>query len=155
MSATARAIKLESEFSVEAPIDRVFHAYCHEQQQWYPHTYGGERCRAIVVEPRVGGLSYEDWGDGAGHLYGHVSHWDPPRALSLRSRLGDGITLDQSVTFEADGDRTVIKARTVTFGEISDEMEQGIRFHGDMERYADQFRTWVESNAAAAGTAAS
>lgn len=144
MSGTARAIKLESEFSVKAPIEKVFHAYCHEQGEWYPHTYGGERCRAVVIEPRVGGMSFEDWGDGAGYLYGHVSHWDPPRAMALRSRLGDGILLDQSVTFEADGDSTVVKARTVTFGEIDDEMEQGIRFHGDMERYADTFRNWAE-----------
>ena len=38
-----------------------------------PTTYGEERVKAVVVEPRVGGAHYEDWGDGAGHLNGHVT----------------------------------------------------------------------------------
>src|SRR5688500_18142124 len=81
-----RAVKIESEFTVHATPERVFHAYCQEQHEWYPHSYGGERLRAIVFEPRVGGLIYEDWGDGAGHLYGTVAHYDPPAAVMIRSR---------------------------------------------------------------------
>ncbi len=140
-----RSVKLESEFTVQAPVERVFQAYCHEQQDWYPHTYGGERVKAIVVEPRVGGLTYEDWGDGAGHLYGQVSHFDPPHELGVRSRLG-AVLLDQTVSFRAEGDATVVSARTVTFGEINDEMEQGIRFHGDLGKYADNLRKWIEES---------
>jgi len=138
-----RTISLESEFTVQAPVDRVFHAYCHEQLDWYPHTYGGERVRSIVLEPRVGGLVFEDWGDGAGHLYGHVSHFDPPTSLGLRSRLGT-VLLDQTVSFRIEGEATVVSARTETFGDISEEMEQGIRFHGDVSQYADLLRKWVE-----------
>jgi hypothetical protein len=37
---------------------------------WFPHTHGGDRVRAVVLEPQVGGQTYEDWGDGRGHLYG-------------------------------------------------------------------------------------
>ena len=139
-----RAIKIESEFAVHAPREKVFAAFCHEQHEWYPHTYGGERVRAIVLEPRVGGQVYEDWGDGAGHLYGTVSHFDPPAALSIRSRLADGILLEHHTQFVADGDSTVIKDRMVTFGEISDEMAEGIRYHGDLAKYEDHLRSWIE-----------
>lgn len=138
-----RTITIESEFSVEAPLERVFQAYCHEQADWYPHTYGGDRVRSVVVEPRVGGLTFEDWGDGAGHLYGQVSHYDPPKALAVRSRLGT-VLLDQAVSFRESGASTVVSARTVTFGDISEEMEQGIRFHGDVGKYADDLRKWIE-----------
>ena len=139
-----RTIKIESEFTVQAPRERVFQAFCQEQHNWYPHTYGGERVRAIVVEPRVGGQTFEDWGDGAGHLYGVVSHYDPPAALSIRSRLDGGILLEHHTQFVADGEATVIKDRMVTFGEISDEMAEGIRFHGDLSKYEDHLRSWVE-----------
>ena len=46
---------------------------------WFPHTYGEDRVRRIVLEPRVGGQHYEDWGHGSGHLYGEVTVYDPPR----------------------------------------------------------------------------
>ena len=143
-----RTIRIESEFTVNASREKVFAAYCQEQHEWYPHSYGGERLKVIVMEPRVGGLCFEDWGDGAGHLYGTVSHYDPPSAVSLRSRLGDGILLDQVGQFISDGDSTVVKHRTVAFGEITDEMAEGIRYHGDMGRYEDHLRSWVEKGEA-------
>ena len=137
-------MKIESEFTVHAAAERVFTAYCQEQHEWYPHSYGGQRVRSIVFEPRVGGLIYEDWGDGAGHLYGTVAHYDPPVAVEIRSRLADGILLEQGARFVADGDSTIVKNRMVAFGEISEEMAQGIRAHGDMARYEDHLRSWVE-----------
>jgi len=139
-----RGVKIESEFSVQAAREKVFAAFCNEQHKWYPHTYGGDRVKAIVMEPRVGGQVFEDWGDGAGHLYGTVSHYDPPAALSIRSRLADGILLEHHTHFVADGDATVIKDRMVAFGEISDDMAEGIRLHGDLARYEDHLRSWVE-----------
>ncbi|HUR49883.1 MAG TPA: hypothetical protein VMY88_10220 [Acidimicrobiales bacterium] len=142
-----RTVKIESEFVVHAPAEKVFAAFCHEQHEWYPHTYGGERVRAIVLEPRVGGQVFEDWGDGAGHLYGTVSHYDPPASLSIRSRLADGILLEHHTKFVADGDSTLIKDRMVAFGEITDEMAQGIQHHGDLAKYEDRLRSWVEKGA--------
>lgn len=139
-----RSVKIESEFTVQAPRERVFTAYCQEQHMWYPHTYGGERVRSIVLEPRVGGLTFEDWGDGAGHLYGTVSHYNPPAAISIRSRLDGGILLEHHTQFVAEGEATVIKDRMVTFGEITDEMAEGIRFHGDLSKYEDHLRSWIE-----------
>ena len=139
-----RAVKVESEFTVQAPRERVFAAYCEEQHSWYPHTYGAARVRSIVFEPRVGGQTFEDWGDGAGHLYGTVSHYDPPSAVSIRSRLDGGILLEHHTQFVADGDATVIKNRMVAFGEITDDMAEGIRMHGDLARYEDHLRSWVE-----------
>ena len=139
-----KAVKIESEFSVHAPREKVFAAFCQEQHNWYPHTYGGDRVKAIVLEPRVGGQTFEDWGNGAGHLYGTVSHYDPPTAISIRSRLADGIILEHHTQFVADGDSTVVKDRMVAFGEITSDMEQGIRFHGDLAKYEDHLRSWVE-----------
>lgn len=42
-----------------------------------PHTYGEDRVKVVVLEERVGGQVYEDWGDGTGHFYGTVLNWDP------------------------------------------------------------------------------
>ena len=139
-----RTVKVESEFTVHAAPERVFNAYCQEQHEWYPHSYGGDRVRSIVFEPRVGGLIFEDWGEGAGHLYGTVAHYDPPAAVMIRGRLADGILLEQGARFTGDGDSTMVKCRMVAFGEITEDMAQGIRQHGDMAHYEDHLRSWVE-----------
>ncbi|HUS62590.1 MAG TPA: helix-turn-helix domain-containing protein [Acidimicrobiales bacterium] len=141
---TGRAVHLESELRFNAPPERVFEALTKESLDWYPHTYGGDRVRAIVVEPRVGGAYYEDWGDGAGKWYGTVTWWDPPRRFTYLGHLGLGTSLEQSYVFEADGDDTVLKQSLVAFGPISAEAANGISFHGDLKRYEEPLRAHIE-----------
>jgi len=61
---------------------------------WFPHTCGGDRVRRVVLEPRVGGQHYEDWGEDRGHLYGQVTVFDPPSRRATRGRLSPGTILD-------------------------------------------------------------
>lgn len=79
-----RSVRLGCEIRIHASLERVFQTITEESASWFPHSYGGDRTRRIVVEPKVGGLHYEDWGDGNGHLYGHVTVYDASRALALR-----------------------------------------------------------------------
>jgi uncharacterized protein YndB with AHSA1/START domain len=141
---TGRMIRLEAEIRLKASPERVFKAWTQEQRDWYPYTYGGDKVRSIVSEPRVGGSCYEDWGDGAGHLYSTVTHYDPPNVIITRGWLQPAIILEQSAQFLVEGDETVVKTSTVTFGPISDEMAEGIRTHGDMTLFEDKLRAWVE-----------
>jgi DNA-binding transcriptional ArsR family regulator len=141
---TGRMIRLEAEIRLKASPERVFKAWTQEQRDWYPYTYGGDKVRSIVLEPRVGGSCYEDWGDGAGHLYSTVTHYDPPNVIITRGWLQPAIILEQSAQFLVEGDETVVKTSTVTFGPISDEMAEGIRTHGDMTLFEDKLRAWVE-----------
>lgn len=145
MSAKARAVRIENEMRVKAPLEKVWAASTTEQLEWYPHTYGQDRVKGLVFEGRVGGQVYEDWGEGCGHLYGVITHYDPPNTFSTHGQLGGGISLTQTLAFEKDGDEVVVKGTTVTFGEISDEMEEQIRFHGDLSKYEDAFKAYVEA----------
>jgi DNA-binding transcriptional ArsR family regulator/uncharacterized protein YndB with AHSA1/START domain len=148
---TARAVRTESEFRVDAPPERVFLALTEEQHAWYPYTYGGDRVRDIVFEPRVGGNCYEDWGDGAGHWYGTVTHFDPPRGVTMRGGLPHSTVLENSFELEAttadDGSpSTIVRHSMTAFGELSDDDAGGIRSHGDMSLFAPQLRAWCEHN---------
>jgi len=140
----ARTIKIESEIRLHASPERVWKAVTDEQQDWYPYNYGGKRLKRIVTEPGVGGRVYEDWGDGAGILYSHVTYWDPPRAIGLRGFLQPAIVLEQWMSLEADGEDTVLKHSTTTFGSITDEMAEGIRTHGELQQFESQLRAWIE-----------
>lgn len=141
---TGRAVHLESELRFAATPKRVFDALTKESLEWYPHTYGGDRVKAIVVEPRVGGAYFEDWGDGAGKWYGTVTWWDPPHRFSYLGHLGGGTSLEQSYVLEADGDHTVVKQSLVAFGPIDEATADGISFHGDLKRYEEPLRAHVE-----------
>lgn len=143
-TATARAVRIQSELRVEAPRDRVFQALTLEQHRWYPYTYGGDRVREIVFEPRVGGMVYEDWGDGAGHFYGIVTHYDPPSAVTIRGGLPGSTVLENDFVLADDGGSTVVRHAMTAFGELTDEEVGGIRSHGDMSLFEPQLKAWVE-----------
>ena len=139
-----RTVRVESELRFRCAPERLFEALTTDTLAWFRYSYGEERTKAVVMEPRVGGTHYEDWGNGAGHLYGHVTAWDPPHRLSTRGRLHPGTILDSAYVFEPDGDYTVLKASKVAVGPITEEEAEGIVFHGDLARFEDALRKVVE-----------
>lgn len=148
-SESVRILRLENEMRFAASPERVFRALTDPDEvlTWFPHTYGGERLKRLVLEPRVGGVQYEDWGDGAGHFYGTVTEWDPPRRYGVRSRLHAGTVMDTVATIEEVEGGAVLRSSRVIVGPITDEQEQGIRFYGDLTRFEDAIRAVVEGGA--------
>jgi hypothetical protein len=67
---SVRTVRLACELRIRASAQRTFEVMTQQVQDWFPHNYGGDRVRAVVVEPRAGGRHYEDWGGENGHLYG-------------------------------------------------------------------------------------
>lgn len=143
---SVRILRLENEMRFAASPARVFAALTDpvEILKWFPHTYGGDRVKRIVFEPRVGGAQYEDWGDGAGYYYGVVTEWDPPRTYSVRTKLHPGTIMDTQATIERVESGAVLRSSRVIVGPITDEQEHGIRFHGDLSRFEDAIRAVVE-----------
>jgi len=142
---SVRVVRLAAELRFRCTPERLFRAMTVETTEWFPYTYGGDRTKEVVMEPRVGGLVYEDWGDGAGHLYGQVTTYDPPRSVTMRTRLHLGTVMDSQFEIEADGDTSILRSERVVIGPISDEEAEGIRFHGDLARFADAIRSVVEA----------
>ncbi len=140
-----RTVRVESELRFHAPPERVFAALTEESLDWFPHTYGESRVKAVVVEPRVGGAHYEDWGDGKGHLYGHVTVYDPPHRFHTRGRLMPGTILDSFYDIESeDGGVSVLKMSKVAVGPMTDEEAISIHTYGDLSGFEDALRAVVE-----------
>ena len=89
-----RTVRLAFELRIEASAQRTFEVMTQRSLDWFPVTYGEDRVRRVVLEPRVGGQHYEDWGDGRGHLYGEVTVYDPPVRWATRGRVMPGTILD-------------------------------------------------------------
>jgi DNA-binding transcriptional ArsR family regulator len=132
-----RTVRLAYELRIRASAQRTFEVMTCRSLDWFPHTYGGDRVRAIVLEPRVGGRHYEDWGGEQGHLYGQVTLFDPPLAWATRGRLSPGTILDTEYQLtEEPGPVTVVRITKVAVGPISDEEAAGIAKFGDIRSYA-------------------
>jgi DNA-binding transcriptional ArsR family regulator len=144
MTDEIRTVRIETELRFRATPERIFRAITDETLDWFPTTYGEERVKAVVVEPRVGGAHYEDWGDGAGHLYGHVTVYDPPFRYSTRGRVFAGSILDTEYEIEPNGDETVLRMSKVAVGPMTDEQAGSIRTYGDIGRFDDALRKVVE-----------
>jgi len=126
-------VRLAYELRIRASAQRTFDVMTRQSLDWFPHTYGGDRVRAVVLEPAVGGRHYEDWGEQQGHLYGHVTLFDAPRAWATRGRLWPGVVLDTEYQLtEEPGPVTVVRVTKVAVGPISDEEAAGIATFGDI-----------------------
>lgn len=146
---TVRVLRLENELRFAAPPQRVFQALTDPDEilRWFPFTYGENRVKRIVFEPRVGGQQYEDWGEGAGHFYGTVLEWDPPHRVAVRSRLHAGTIMDTVNTVEPTKEGSVLRSSRVVVGPMTDDQAEGIRAHGDLGRFEDAIRRVVEGDA--------
>jgi DNA-binding transcriptional ArsR family regulator len=144
MDDQVRTVRIEAELRFKTTPDRLFKAFTDETLEWFPHTYGEDRVQGIVVEPRVGGAHYEDWGDGMGYLYGYVTVYDRPHQLSTRGRIMPGTVLDSTYSFEPNGDETVLKMSKVAVGPMTEEEANSIRTFGDVSRFEDAIRALVE-----------
>jgi hypothetical protein len=139
-----RHIAFTNELRFAKPRPEVFEAFL-DTQKWFQVSYGEERLVQVVNDRRVGGQIYEDWGDGTGKLYGTIGWWDPPAGYSTTShQLGGGITLNHRYEFGEDGSATVLRHECSAFGPISDEMAEGIQWHGSLDTFKEQLTAWIE-----------
>jgi uncharacterized protein YndB with AHSA1/START domain len=117
-------IDVASELEIAAPREKVFAAVT-EVGQWWPHRF--REGSSVVLERRVGGRFYEDWGDDSGALYGVVGTFDRPARFSIAGPMGMGgpVTSVWSLELvEAGPDRTVLRGSHRAFGDISDETRE-------------------------------
>jgi len=112
-------VRIACELRFAASPEQVFDALTRRVRDWFPYTYGGDRVRAVVVEPRVGGQHYEDWGDGAGHLHGQVTVYDPPPPLRHRGRIMSGTILDTEYEIVAEDGGAVLRMSKVAVGAVT------------------------------------
>jgi DNA-binding transcriptional ArsR family regulator len=131
-----RTVRLAYDLRINASAKRTFEVMTQQMFEWRPHTYGGERTRRVVLEPHIGGAHYEDWGAPAGHLYGHVTVYDPPNRWATRGRLSDGTILDSDYELTEQDGAVRVHVIKVAVGPLTEDEAEGITMHGDFRPYA-------------------
>jgi DNA-binding transcriptional ArsR family regulator len=118
-------LDVANEVTIAAPREKVFDAVL-KIGEWWPHRFRDGS--AVVLEPRVGGRFYEDWGGDAGALYGTVAKLDRPSVIAVAGPMGMGGPVVGVWSFElaeAGADATLLKGTHRAFGDISDEAVAG------------------------------
>lgn len=118
--------QIELEVPINAKPLRVWQALVEETSQWWHKDfYTSPAAKGFVIEPRLGGRVFEDWGNGAGQIWYSVIGINPPKSLMLQGLLspafgGPATTLLQ-LELEASGKSTLLRLSDTIFGKVGDE----------------------------------
>lgn len=66
--------------------ERAFTRFTAEMASWWPlrtHSVTGGRSVRCGIEPRVGGVVFEEAADGTRHVWGTVTAWEPPGRVAF------------------------------------------------------------------------
>ncbi|HVB73868.1 MAG TPA: helix-turn-helix domain-containing protein [Ktedonobacteraceae bacterium] len=121
-------LRIEQEITIEASPSRVFKALTNDVSAWWgaPYLISNE-ARSLVLEPKIGGRFYEDWGNGAGSLWGLVTSIKQDAWIEVRGSMAMSGIVSSVVRFEleAQGDATLVKLSHRAMGEVNEELQVG------------------------------
>jgi len=80
---------LRLSFDVDCSAEHAFDVWTGRLDSWWPrdHTVSGDPAE-IVLQAGVGGRIVERTADGAEHVWGEVTRWEPPGVLAYRWHIG-------------------------------------------------------------------
>lgn len=119
-----RSLDIQLEVPIAASPEKVWKALTEKIGAWWPkHFYISEKPKGFVLEKKVGGRVYEDWGGGHGLLWGTIVVLEEGKKLQWAGDLaaefgGPGRTLT-SYTVQPQGEGTLLQFRDTPFGHLS------------------------------------
>ena len=156
-----RSCDTQLELRIEASVPNVWKAITADIAAWWPKPfYVGEAPKGFVVEPRVGGRVYEDWGNGEGALWATVTSLSDGQHLhwvgDLDPRYGGPARSMTSFTLKPDGENaTLLQFRDSAYGQLAaetiSELEKGWKelLEGNLKPWLEQGRRPERPNSVA------
>ncbi len=138
-----RLVKIETEIRVEASPEQVFDALTKDLDAWWPFRF--KREGKMVMECRVGGRLYEDWGNGTGAHHGTVVWWEPPFKYcgAGPGAMTREFQSQDMATIIADGAGSIYRKTLTLWGAVPEDVEKMFR-DGSKAILERHFRAYVE-----------
>ncbi|MGD6962285.1 metalloregulator ArsR/SmtB family transcription factor [Fictibacillus phosphorivorans] len=135
---------IEQEVVIQAKKETVFKALTEDISSWW-HFRVGEKDSNLILEPKLAGRFYEDWGNGEGALWGNVTYYKRNEEIRLNGLLGMSGSVNSSYSYKLieDGDRTVLQLSHQAVGILEPHWEEAHR-HGWNELLAENLKKFVE-----------
>ena len=104
-----------------------------------------DELKALVVEPKLGGMFYEDWDDGAGAIWGTVTQWKKNEIFEFTGKCGMGGAVNGVICFtlEGKGSSTLLKLEHDAVGHVTEKTQSGYT-HGWNDLLEKRLKTYVE-----------
>ncbi|MFO0922835.1 MAG: SRPBCC domain-containing protein [Pirellulales bacterium] len=134
----------ELELFIATNRERVWEAIARESHLWWPRDFvTSNRTQRFVIEAKLGGRVFEDFGDGDGLVWYTVIGIDSGRELTLAGHLlppfGGPATTSLILTLEDHPKATLLRIRDHRFGAIG-----GSPIEGWRQVFEDGLRSYLE-----------
>lgn len=118
--------QVELEVEIAAIPQRVWDALVGETTAWWHRDfYTSELAKGFIIEPKLGGRVYEDWGADAGQIWYTVIGIEPSNSLMLQGILtatfGGPATTILEIKLKSEGKGTRVQISDTIFGNIGDD----------------------------------
>ena len=115
------SFSVEQEIFIKKTPKDVFEGMTNDVSSWWDHSFT-ETPKAIILEPKLGGRFYEDFGNGNGVIYCTVTHFIKNKKITLQGPMGMQGAVFVNINFELDekDGSTILKLSHQAFVEISD-----------------------------------
>ena len=146
------------EVPIEAPIERVWRALVVDTASWWHRDFFTSAApKGFHIEPRLGGHMFEDWGEGAGQIWGHVEGVQSPSYLQVvgdtAKDWGGPSRNHMSWRLSEDGGTTLVRFEHTLFGHITAETEASLE-SGWRQLFVDCLKAYAETGKAPEGSLA-
>lgn len=116
------------ELTINASRETVWKALTEETAKWWTKDfYTSSKTKRFVIEPKLGGLMYEDAGNNEGLVWAIVLGVNAPESILLKGHLapsfGGPAVSFLEIKLETDGDSTIFKLTDSIFGSISEKLQ--------------------------------
>jgi uncharacterized protein YndB with AHSA1/START domain len=125
------SIRIKQELTINATADKVFTALTKDTSFWWGAPYLiDDQLKGLVVEPKLGGKFYEDWGDNGGAIWGFVTQWKKNEIFEFTGKCGMGGSVNGVICFtlESKGGSTLLKLEHDAVGHITEKTQSGYSF---------------------------
>jgi uncharacterized protein YndB with AHSA1/START domain len=141
--------QVELDVTINSSLERVWKALVEETSEWWPREFfTSPGTKGFIIEPRLGGRVYEDWGAGAGLLWFTVIGLNPPTTLMLLGHLtpafGGPAMSVLELTLQSVGESVVLRVSETVSGRAEPSMEATLR-DGWLAIFDAGLRAFVES----------
>ena len=149
MEQQVQTINITMEIPIKAEINKVWACMNKEINLWWRKDfYTSPKTKEFILENKVGGRLYEDYGNGEGLLWATVIVLDSPYNIEFKGHLspqfgGPAISFLKFALSENDGGTLLTLSDTV-LGQVSEKTKKSL-ITGWKLLYEDGFKKYVES----------
>lgn len=138
------SFKIEQDITIDANSEKVFSKLTGNITAWWDHTRS-ENPKAVILEPKLNGLFYEDMGGGNGAIWGRVEHLEINRIISWKGSMGMGSAVLGVIKIELEEkeNTTLLKLSHHAIGLIDSNASENYNT-GWQHLLRDRFKPYVE-----------